>query len=91
MKKDLIETIDVTIMNVCKWADKNFVEKKMSQRDLLRDLDTIDDKKFNEQDFTKKIQIINSLSELLKSRAAIEESISKENSDDSKTVVLNLK
>ena len=69
MNKKLLETIDSTINNICKWADKEFVEPKKTSRDVLLSLDK--DEEFNNDDFEKKIKIINSLSRLIQARANI--------------------
>lgn len=70
MNKKLLETIDGTINNICKWADKEFVEPKKASRDVLLSLDK--DKEVNNEDFEKKIKIINSLSRLVQARADME-------------------
>lgn len=70
MNKKLLETIDGTINNICKWADKEFVESKKTSRDVLLSLDK--DEESNDKDFEKKIKIINSLSRLIQARADVE-------------------
>ena len=70
MNKKLLETIDGTINNICKWADKEFVEPKKTSHDVLLSLDK--DEEFNNEDFEKKIKIINSLSQLIHARADME-------------------
>ena len=59
-----------TINNICKWADKEFVEPKKTSRDVLLSLDK--DEEFNNEDFEKKIKIINSLFRLIQARADME-------------------
>ena len=66
MKEELLETIDATINNIFKWAGKEFVEPQKTSRDVLLDLDK--DEKFNNEDFERKIKIINSLSRLIEVR-----------------------
>ena len=66
MKEELLETIDAIINNICKWAGKEFVEAKKTSRDVLRDLDK--DEESNNEDFERKIKIINSLSRLIEAR-----------------------
>lgn len=74
MKKELLETIDVTIDNIFKWANNEFKqEKKTTSRDILRQLDeNFDDDKFKNEVFEKKLKVIKYLSELLQSRVSIE-------------------
>ena len=67
MNKKLLETIDGAINNICKWADEEFVEPKKTSRDVLLSLDK--DEESNDDDFEKKIKIINSLSRLIQVRA----------------------
>ena len=35
MKKELLETIDETVENICKWANEEFKPKKITNRDLM--------------------------------------------------------
>lgn len=65
-EQKLLETIDGTINNICKWVDKEFVEPKKTSRDVLLSLDK--DEESNDEDFEKKIKIINSLSRLIQVR-----------------------
>lgn len=69
MNNELLETIDATINNICKWAGKEFVEPKKTSRDVLLDLDK--DERFNNEEFERKIKIINSLSRLIEARENI--------------------
>lgn len=70
MGKKLLKTMNGTINNICKWADKEFVEPKKTSRDVLLSLDK--DEEFNNEDFEKKIKIINSLFRLIQARADME-------------------
>ena len=71
MKKELLETIYETVENICKWANQEFIPKKMTNRDLmLHHIDGNDDQKDDCLDI--KLRIIDSLSELLQARASIE-------------------
>lgn len=74
MDKELIKTIDATIENICKWADKEFTKKELTYYDLMKMLDS---DKHNSQEesnntFNRKLKLINSISELLQARANIE-------------------
>ena len=51
MGKKLLKTMNGTINNICKWADKEFVEPKKTSRDVLLSLDK--DEEFNNEDFEK--------------------------------------
>ena len=77
MKKELLETIDETVENICKWANNEFKEKKLTSRDVLMQLDKDNEDSENES-LDKKIRIISCLSELLQARANIENSITNE-------------
>ena len=70
MKKELLETIDETVENICKWANEEFKPMKTSSRDVM--LHHIDETngQTNKQ-FERKIKIIYALSELLQARANI--------------------
>lgn len=35
MKKELLEIIDETVGNVCKWANDEFKQKKITSRELI--------------------------------------------------------
>ena len=59
MSKKLLETIDGPINNICKWADKEFVEPKKTSRDVLLSLDK-DEESNDDDDFEKKIKITKS-------------------------------
>lgn len=72
MKKELLETIDETIENICKWANNEFKEKKLTSRDVLLQLEENEDSK---NDTDKKLEIIKCLSELLQSRENMENTI----------------
>ena len=74
MKKELLETIDVTIENIFKWANNEFKqEKKSTSRDMLHQLDeNFDDDKLKNEVFEKKLKVINHLSELMKLRIGLE-------------------
>ena len=74
MKKELLETIDVTIENILKWANNEFKqEKKSTSRDMLHQLDeNFDDDKLKNEVFEKKLKVINHLSELMKLRIGLE-------------------
>ena len=72
MKKELLETIDETIENICKWANNEFKEKKLTSRDVLLQLEKNEDSK---KDTDKKLEIIKCLSELLQSRENMENTI----------------
>ena len=69
-EQKLLKTMNGTINNICKWADKEFVEPKKTSRDVLLSLDK--DEEFNNEDFEKKIKIINSLFRLIQARADME-------------------
>ena len=73
MKKELLETIDETVENICKWANKEFNEKKPSSRDIMLRLEESDESK--EKSFNKKIEILNTLSNILHARAEIEKAL----------------
>ena len=71
MKKELLEAIDETVENICKWANKEFKPKEITRRDvLLRHVDGNDDKTYDCLD--RQLKIIDSLSELLQARLSIE-------------------
>ena len=71
MKKELLEAIDETVENICKWANKEFKPKEITRRDaLLHYIDGNDDQKDDCLD--RQLRIIDSLSELLQARASIE-------------------
>ena len=71
MKKELLETIDETVENICKWANKEFKPKEITRRDiLLRHVDGNDDQTYDRLD--RQLKIIDSLSELLQARSSIE-------------------
>ena len=74
MKKELLETIDVTIENIFKWANNEFKqEKESTSRDMLHQLDeNFDDDKLKNEVFEKKLKVINHLSELMKLRIGLE-------------------
>lgn len=74
MKKELLETIDITIDNIFKWANSEFKqEKKTISRDMLHQLDeNFDDDKLKNEVFEKKLKVINHLSELMKLRIGLE-------------------
>lgn len=74
MKKELLETIDVTIENIFKWANNEFKqEKKSTSRDMLHQLDeNFDDDKLKNEVFEKKLKVINHLSELMQLRIGLE-------------------
>ncbi len=73
MKKELLETIDETVENICKWANEEFKEKKLTSREVMLKLEETDESKENA--FNKKIEIINTLSKILQARADIERSL----------------
>ena len=77
MKKELLETIDETVENICKWANNEFKEKKLTSRDVLMQLDKDNEDSENES-LDKKLRIISCLSELLQARANIENNITNE-------------
>lgn len=68
-EQKLLKTMNGTINNICKWADKEFVEPKKTPRDVLLSLDK--DEEFNNEDF-EKIIIINSLSRLIQAMENME-------------------
>ena len=71
MKKELLETIDETVENICKWANKEFKPKEVSHREMM--LHHIDGNDEQADDrFEKQLKIIYALSELLQVRASIE-------------------
>lgn len=70
MKKELLETIDETVENICKWANEEFKQKKLTSRDVIQQLEESDKSK-NEK-FENQLRIIDLLSELLQARASIE-------------------
>lgn len=74
MKKELLETIDVTIDNIFKWANNEFKqEKKTTSRDMLHQLDeNFDDDKLKNEVFEKKLKVIKHLSELMQLRIGLE-------------------
>lgn len=74
MKKELLETIDVTIDNIFKWANNEFKqEKKTTSRDMLHKLDeNFDDDKLKNEVFEKKLKVIKHLSELMQLRIGLE-------------------
>ena len=82
MKKELLETIDETVGNICKWANEEFKPMKISSRDVM--LHHIDETngQTNKQ-FERKLKIIYALSELLQARASIEEYGRKEVANES--------
>lgn len=45
MKKELLEIIDETVGNVCKWANDEFKQKKITSRELMRQLEESDNSK----------------------------------------------
>ena len=72
MKKDLLETIDETVENICKWANEEFKPMKTSSRDvMLRHMDDTNGQ--TNKQFERKLKIIYALSELLQARASIKE------------------
>lgn len=77
MKKELLETIDEAVENICKWANNEFKEKKLTSRDVLMQLDKDNEVSENET-LDKKLRIIGCLSELLQARANIENNITNE-------------
>ena len=47
MKKELLEVIDETVENICKWANKEFKPKEITRRDvLLHYIDGNDEKEY---------------------------------------------
>ena len=74
MKKELLETIDVTTENIFKWANNEFKqEKKSTSHDMLHQLDeNFDDDKLKNEVFERKLKVINHLSELMKLRIGLE-------------------
>ena len=71
MKKELLETIDETVENICKWVNEEFKSKKISSRDvMLHHIDGNDEQ--TDDRFENKLKIIAALSELLQARASIE-------------------
>ena len=77
MKKELLETIDETVENICKWANEEFKEKKLTSRDVLLQLEENNADSENET-LDKKLRIVSCLSELLQARANIENNITNE-------------
>lgn len=77
MKKELLETIDTTIENICRWANKEFEEKKPLNKTVSRDMliELAQDTKRDNKDFNTKIKIIQSISNLLQARAVIESTL----------------
>ena len=73
MKKELLATIDETVENICKWANEEFKEKKPTSHDIMLRLDESDDSK--EKNFNKKIEMFNTLSNILHARAEIEKTL----------------
>lgn len=76
MKNELLEIIDETVENICKWANKEFKEKKLTSRDVIQQLEESDKSKNDK--FEKQLRIIEHLSELLQARANIENNITNE-------------
>ena len=71
MKKELLDTIDEAIENICKWANKEFKPKEVSHREMmLHHIDGNDEQ--TDDRFENKLKIIAALSELLQARASIE-------------------
>jgi len=73
MKKELLETIDETVENICKWTNEEFKKKKLTSREVMLKLEETDESK--ENTYNKKIEIINTLSKILQARADIERSL----------------
>ena len=70
-KKELLEFIDETVENICKWLNEEFKPMKTSTRDVM--LHHIDDTNVQtNKQFENQLKIIYALSELLQSMASIE-------------------
>lgn len=70
MEKGLLKTIDETIENICKWANKEFQESKQGYREMMLSLDN--DDKVDVDDFERKLKVIHCISELLEAKAALD-------------------
>ena len=80
MKKELLETIDETVENICKWTNEEFKPMKTLTRDVMLHHDT--NRQTNKQ-FERKLKNIYALSEVLQARASIEECERKEVTNES--------